>query len=157
MNNNIAMTKTNYFGGRAVLLAGLAAGTADFIYASTKAVLAGKSMLGPWKGVAGGLIGPAAREGGVGTAALGVGLHFFICLVAAAIFYQILRKLPWFAQRWWLTGVLYGVAFLAVMNWVVLPLSQIGRPIYGWDAMHMHAIWHVVLVGWPTAWFLRKS
>jgi hypothetical protein len=157
MNDRNTTTKTNYTNWNAVLLAGLASGTADFVYASTRALMAGKSVLGPWKGVAGGLIGPAAREGAIGTAALGVALHFFICMAAAAMFHQILRRLPWFAQRWWLTGILYGIAFLAVMNWIVLPLSQIGRPIYGWDDMHMHVFWHVVLVGWPTAWFLRQK
>src|SRR5688572_13703365 len=156
MNNNEVAGKTNYSAVRAILFAGLAAGFADFVYPSVRAMLAGKPVMGVWKGVASGLLGPVAHQGGIGTATLGVALHFFICLVAAALLYAILRRLPWFRERWWLTGVLYGTAFLAVMNWIVLPLSQIGRPIYAWKDMHMHVFWHVLLVGWPTAWFLRR-
>lgn len=46
---------------RAVLLGGFFAGLADFIYPTVKSVMAGGSWMGPWKGVASGLIGKAQQ------------------------------------------------------------------------------------------------
>ena len=139
--------------GRTILLAGFAAGFADYLYATLRAVFAGGSAWGPWISVARGLIGPAARDGGIEIALLGIALHFFIMFGAAAIFYVVVKRLPWFARRPWVAGVLFGIGFLAVMNWVVLPLSHIGRPVYsGTTGLLNAAFLHIVLAGLPIAW-----
>ena len=142
---------------RAILLGGFTAGLFDFIYPTVKTVLAGGSWMQPWKGVASGLLGRSAHEGGLGIVILGAALHFFICLAAAAMLWFILRRLTWLPRQWIVLGIGYGVAFLAVMNWVVLPLSQIGRPIYPLESLHITAFWHIVLVGLPTAWFISRG
>jgi hypothetical protein len=142
---------------RAILLSGFAAGLIDFLYASIRATLGGGHWTNPWKGVAGGLIGKAAREGGFEMVALGIALHFFICFAAAALLYFILRRLTWLPRQWLVLGVLYGIAFLAVMNYVILPLSAIGRSIYPLEGLHFTVFWHIVLVGLPTAWFISRG
>jgi hypothetical protein len=43
------------------------------------------------------------------------------------------------------------------MNYIVLPLSQIGRSIYPLNNMHVTAFWHIVLVGIPTAFFVARG
>jgi hypothetical protein len=53
--------------------------------------------------------------------------------------------------------VLYGIAFLLTMNYVILPLSAIGRGIYPLEQLHIHAFWHIVLVGLPTAFFVTRA
>ena len=141
---------------RAILLAGFAAGLIDFLYASWQRMSGGGSPLDPWKGVASGLLGPEAREGGIGMVLLGTALHFFICFVAAALLYLILRRVPWLVRQPLIAGILYGIGFLIVMNYVILPLSRIGRSIYPLDGIHVTAFWHVVLVGIPTAWVLSR-
>jgi hypothetical protein len=151
------MQHTNNPALRAILLGGSCAGLADFLFASTKAILNGNSPLRPWKGVASGLLGPAARDGGVEMALLGVALHFFICLVAAALLYLLVSRLKWIPRQWLLLAVLYGVAFLAVMNYVILPLSAIGVSIYKPETLPVNAFWHIVLVGLPTAWFVTRG
>ncbi|HMH45912.1 MAG TPA: hypothetical protein VK557_20660, partial [Pyrinomonadaceae bacterium] len=45
------------------------------------------------KGVAGGLLGRSAVEGGFSTAALGLSMHFTMALTVAAIFYALSRRL----------------------------------------------------------------
>src|SRR3954469_15242367 len=104
---------------RAILLGGGTAGTIDLLFASIKKISNGGSPLDPWKGVASGLLGRAAREGGgggggggAGMAVLGVALHFFIAIGAAALLYLIVRRVPWLARRWLVLGVVYGLAFL---------------------------------------------
>jgi hypothetical protein len=142
---------------RGILLGGFFAGLADFIYPSIKAVMAGNSWTRPWKGVASGLLGPAAHQGGAGMVVLGAALHFFICFVAAALLYLIVSRVKFVPRQWIVLGILYGVAFALVMNYVVLPLSAIGRPIYPVEGLHMTFLFHTLLVGWPTAFFVSRA
>jgi len=150
-------TRTDNPALSAILIGGFAAGLADFLFASIKKTLGGGAWTDPWKGVASGLLGRAARDGGFEMALLGIALHFFICLAAAALLYFILRRLSWIPRQPLVLGVIYGIAFLAVMNYVILPLSAIGRPIYALDQIHVTAFWHIVLVGIPTAWFVSRG
>ena len=142
---------------RAILLGGFLAGFADFLFATIRAVMAGNPALRPWKSVASGLLGPTAREGGIGMAVLGVSLHFFICFAAAALLYSIVSRVKWIPRQWIILGMLYGIAFLAVMNYVILPLSAIDRSIYPLSQMHINAFWHIVLVGLPTSFFISRG
>ena len=60
------------------------------------------------QGIASGLLGPHAFQGGWGTAVLGLALHFFIAFSAAAIYYT--RAASWLScsgGRW------FGVFFTA--------------------------------------------
>jgi len=148
---------SNKFDWRAVLLGGFFAGLADWIYPTAKTVYGGGSWMQPWTGVASGLLGKAAREGGVETALLGTVLHFFICIVAAAVLYLVVKNLKWLPRNFLLLAVIHGVAVLLAMNYVILPLSAIGRGIYPLATLHISAFWHIVLVGLPTAWFVSRS
>jgi hypothetical protein len=151
------MTTTNKLVLRGILLGGLCAGLADFIYPTLRAVLNGNVWTVPWKGVASGLLGPAANDGGVGIALLGAALHFFICLSGAALLYLLVSRVRILPRQWVVLGVLYGIAVLLTMNYVILPLSAIGRSIYAVKDLHIHAFWHIVLVGLPTAFFVSRA
>jgi hypothetical protein len=160
MNANVAITTpTNYRSPawRGILLGGFFAGLADFIYPTLKTVMGGGQWTRPWKGVASGLLGPAAREGGMEMVVLGAALHFFICFGGAALLYLLVSRLRFIPRQWVVLGVLYGIAVLLVMNYVILPLSAIGRGIYPLDQLHIHAFWHIVLVGLPTAFFVSRA
>lgn len=148
---------TNNIASRSIALGGFCAGLADFIYPTLRKVASGGSWMDPWKGVASGLIGKAARDGGVEIALLGVALHFFICLSGAALLWLLVSRVRLIPRQWLVLGVLYGLAVLATMNYVILPLSQIGRSIYPLDNMHVTAFWHIVLVGIPTAFFISRG
>lgn len=140
-----------------ILLGGFFAALVDFIYPTLKTVMAGGSWMQPWKGVASGLLGKAAFEGDIGIVVLGIALHFFICLVAAALLYVIASRMQWLARHWVLLGILYGIAFLVVMNYIILPLSAIGRGIYPLDTIHVSAFVHILVVGWPTGFFISRA
>lgn len=140
-----------------ITLGGLFAGLVDFVYPTIKSVMGGGSWMQPWKGVASGLLGKSAFEGGIGIVVLGIALHFFICLIAAALLYLIASRMKWLARHWVLLGILYGIAFLGVMNYIILPLSAIGRGIYPLETIHMSAFVHILVVGWPTAFFISRA
>jgi hypothetical protein len=151
------MTTPNHSRARLVLLGGLIAGLDDFIYPTVRTVMNGKPWTQPWKGVAGGLLGPAARDGGMEMVALGAGLHWFINIVAAFIFYWVISRLKFVPRHWLLLACLHGLGVLLTMNYVILPLSAIGRGIYPLDQLHIHAFWHILLVGLPVGYFVARA
>jgi len=152
-----AESTTNNHARNRVLLAGFTAGLADFLFASITRVMNGGSWMDPWKGVAGCLIGKAAREGGFEIVLLGIALHFFICFSAAAMLYFILKKAPSLPRQWLLVAVVYGIVFMLVMNYVVAPLSRAGRSIYPVETLPINAFLHIVLVGLASAWFVTRA
>jgi hypothetical protein len=142
---------------RGILLGVFFAGLTDWIYPTVRTVMSGGSWTRPWKGVAGGLLGQAGRDGGLGMVALGTSLHFFICIVAAAVLYFVVSRLKFLPRNWLLLAVIHGIAVLLTMNYIILPLSAIGRGIYALNQMHIHAFWHIVLVGLPTGFFVSRA
>lgn len=142
---------------RAILFGGLAAGTLDILAAFLVYGLRGASPVRIMQSIAGGLYGQATFRGGAATAVLGLALHFFIATSAAAVFYAASRKMRVLVDRPVLAGVLYGVAVWIVMNYVVIPLSAIGR----WPTLNGLAaviiLVHMVCVGLPIALIVRRQ
>jgi uncharacterized membrane protein YagU involved in acid resistance len=107
-----------------VLAGGLIAGTLDIVYACTFWAL--KADVPPqriFQSVAAGLLGNASFEGGAGTAALGLALHFFIATAMSVVYYVVARRWPLLWQRPVLVGAGYGLILYGVMNYIVVPLS----------------------------------
>lgn len=77
--------------------------------------------------IAAGLIGKRAVSGGLAVEALGLGLQWAMSILIALICGAASLKEPALARRWILAGLAYGVVTFVVMNFVVLPLSAIGR------------------------------
>ena len=77
------------------------------------------------RGIAAGLLGPSAHQGGLGTYIVGIFLHFFIAMSAAFVFYLASRKLGFMVQHPVVCGLFFGIAVFLVMNLIVLPLSAI--------------------------------
>lgn len=158
MNATVETISTpNHSPGKLVMLGGFLAGLADFIYPTVRTVMAGKPWTQPWKGVAGGLLGQRAREGGMEMVVLGAGLHWFINIVAAFILYWVVSRVKFLPRQWLLLACMHGIAVLLTMNYVILPLSAIGRGIYPLEQLHVHAFWHIVLVGLPVGFFVARA
>ncbi len=116
------------------------------------------------KGVAGGLLGRAAAEGGPAIAALGLAMHFGVATCATLLFYALSRRLPVLRQaNVLLVGALYGLAFFALMNFATLPLLSFFRSLYLNSTPYWvgpmrwpQALVHMVCVGLPIAWCIRR-
>lgn len=136
-----------------VLLATVVAGTLDITEACVYwAVTKGVAPERIFQSVASGLLGKAAFKGGAQTAALGLTLHFVIMAVMVTVYAIAGLRLPVLTRKPVLMGVDYGLATYAVMNYVVLPLSQArhGGPFV--LPVFINGIFaHVVMVGLPIA------
>lgn len=111
--------------GYAVGAGALAAGSLDITYAFLVSAMAGVPPLIVGQYIASGLIGPTAFTGGLPTAAAGLLLHFLMALLIAVIFFLASRKLLMLVERPLTWGIFYGLTVYVVMNYVVLPLSNV--------------------------------
>src|SRR5688572_24624539 len=115
-----------------IVTAGALGGFVDFVYPSVMALVRGRPIESPWRSVASGWIGPAAKDG-AWPVALGVVTHFGIAIVMAAVFALAATRLPVLTRRPLASGALYGLVLYAVMYGVVLP-TRFGRP-YQWNGL----------------------
>ncbi|HEX2851937.1 MAG TPA: hypothetical protein VHO24_01775 [Opitutaceae bacterium] len=111
---------------KAILWGGLACGVLDLTFALIfYPTFRGGKPMGVMQSIAAGLLGKGAFQGGAGTVALGVLLHFVISFGAATGFFLASRKLRFLTGHAIVGGMLYGVVFYFFMNGVVLPLSAL--------------------------------
>jgi uncharacterized membrane protein YagU involved in acid resistance len=108
----------------AILLGGLIAGTLDI---GAAALINGRSPLVILLGIASGLLGKASFQGGLPTLVLGLGLQWLMSLIIAAVYVLVSNRIPELKQHWIAGGLAYGVGIFVVMNYMVVPLSEIGR------------------------------
>jgi hypothetical protein len=112
-----------------ILWIGLVAGTLDIsynlIYNSFRHIT--PAMV--FRFIASGLVGvPRAVQMGAAGIALGVFLHYFIAMSWTVIFYAASRKIAILWRRPVVSGLLYGCLVFVVMNFIVLPLSNVPHP-----------------------------
>lgn len=135
----------------AILVGGLIAGTFDLI---TAYISYGWNVP---RGIASGLLGPSARQGGLGVYILGIALHFFIALSAAAVYYAVSRKLTFLVDHPAVCGVFFGIAVFLVMNLIVLPISAIHfRGPYTLRGLIQGLLVHMILIGLPIAFSAHR-
>jgi hypothetical protein len=136
---------------RAIAVGGGIAGTLDLLQAC---------ILFGWDiplAIAGGLLGPRAFHGGVGTYVLGVVLHFFIACSAAGTYYAASRNLAFLTEHPLVCGLFFGAAVEEVMNLVVLPLSALhARGPYTLHDLVLGLLVHMVVIGLPISFSVRR-
>jgi len=136
----------------AVAIAWLLAGTLDI----TTAIL---YYVGPSRaraarllqGIASGLLGARAFDGGAATALLGLALHYLIALIWTLVFLVAFQTLRTLRRHLVLTGIAYGIIVWLVMNLVVLPLSNVSRGPFQPRAAAIAAIILVLCIGLPIS------
>jgi hypothetical protein len=135
----------------AIAVGGLVAGALDLLQAC---------ILFGWDiplAIAGGLLGPQAFHGGVGTYALGVLLHFLIAFSAAAVYYAASRRLTFLREYPLVCGLFFGAAVEDVMRFIVLPLSALhAQGPYELRDLIQGLLIHMVVIGLPIAFSIRR-
>jgi len=113
------------------------------------------------QGIARGLLGARAMQGGWPSALLGLALHFLIALTATAIYYAASRRLRMLREQPFVSGILYGVAVFLFMNIVVVPLSAIHRSpvaMLRFNIVSLNALLALVLfIGLPIAIVVNRT
>ena len=137
----------------AILLGGAVAGILDIGAAS---LISGKDPGFITQFIASGLIGKAAFDGGTGSMVLGTVLQVLMGIIIAAVFVLASLKLSWLRRRWVAAGLAYGVGIYVVMNYVVLPLSAVGRfPKFSVEGLVKNGL-AMLAFGLIVAWFAQS-
>jgi hypothetical protein len=135
---------------RAIVTAWLVVGILDITSAFVIAAIKGTGSIRMLQGIASGLLGRRALDGGLMTAGLGLAIHFFIALAVVSVFYIAIRRINFLTEQPLVSGLFYGIAVYLVMYWVVVPLAiPIARHSISRDVTAV--IVHIVLIGLPTA------
>jgi hypothetical protein len=144
-----------------VVFGGLTVGTLDLLDAiAFFGLRSGATANGILHSIAAGLIGrPAATQGGLKTALLGAGLHYFIACMIALVYFLASRRIRVLTAKPVLCGIVYGLIVYGVMNYVVVPLSAVGA---GWripatPVLANGLLIHAFGVGLPSALFARAA
>jgi len=144
--------------GRAVVYGGALVGLFDFAYATISAWSLGRPWYRPWQGVASALLGRDAFTAGAPATALGLACHFVVAFCIVAAYVLASRRLALLVRRAVPLGMVYGAFVFLVMNWVVIPLTRIGRvPAFTPSSLATALLVHVFLVGLPAALFARRA
>jgi len=144
---------------KTILLAGFAGGLGDILYAFTVWGIRGVSPVRIAQSIAGGWLGrDAAVAGGLATATLGMVSHFGICIVAAALYYQVATRWRFLVERPYVSAFVFGIGMYIAMVYVIVPLSAApgGFPRFGWN-MAVALFPHIFLVGIPFALITRRE
>ena len=135
---------------------GLIAGTMDITAALVVYGHYGLTPIRLLQGIAAGLLGPRAFEGGLSTALLGLLCHFVIAFGAATVFFLASRSLSFLVQHAVLSGVLYGVAVYFFMNRIVVPLSAARKYPFSFKMMIIGVVIHIFCIGLPIALSVKR-
>lgn len=143
---------------RALVLGGLTVGVLDGLDALVFFGFRGVTPTRLFQGIASGLLGRSSFDGGLGTALLGLLIHFFIAFTIVTVYHGAARPLPELARRPWIYGPIYGLAAYCVMNFVVIPLSAIGSAGPRAVSQVLNGLLiHIVGVGLPAALSARAA
>ena len=140
----------------AVLWAGLACGVLDITAAFVVYGFFGAKPVPLLQGIASGLLGSRAFQGGLATALLGLLCHFVIAFGAAAVYFVASRAFPFLIQNAAVSGALYGVCVYFFMNRIVVPLSAAAKRPFSLKLMIVGIVIHIFCVGLPISLSVRR-
>jgi len=140
---------------RAILAAGFVVGVLDISSAFVIWWQRGVGARRGLQGIAAGLLGAKAFDGGWATAGVGIALHFFVAFVVALIFYLASRKIDFLTIHPVVSGVLYGIGVYIVMYWFVLPTAFPTFRHRLWNEL-LAVVIHISLIGLPCALMVRR-
>jgi hypothetical protein len=145
------------FGTKAIIVSGTIIGIADGLAASTSAYLSsGVTPDRVFQYVASGVVGIEAFKGGMPMVVLGILFHFFIALSFTAFFYALASRRKSLFDKVLLTGVVYGIFTWLVMNFVVVPLSQIPASEFNLHQVFIGLLIHIFVIGIPIVWLTKQ-
>lgn len=142
-----------------VLLGGLLVAIGDIVFATTLWFSwDAPGLRRVFQTIAVGVLGPASFDGGVSTALLGAVLHVFMATMFVVVYTLAARRRPNLLARPVASGLAYGVALYVVMNFVVMPLSRVGRsPSFDHPDWIFYSVLAHMLFGVVCVLFARRA
>lgn len=143
---------------KAILAGGAIGGLGDILFAIGFAAWNGTPPVRLLQIVASGWLGEASFQGGLATAALGLGSHFAIAIVFAGVYLLASRRIGILTAHPVVAGMIFGAGVFLFMRLVVLPLSAFPYPVvFRPLSTVLDGLSHMFLFGLPIALAARKA
>jgi len=143
-----------------ILLSGLLVGTLDILAAFIDVYIAtGKNPVGVLNYIARGVFGKTDFTATDTAALLGLLFHYIIAFAFTFFFFWVYSRVEWMRKNWVLTGILYGIFVWAIMNLIVVRLSNIPTaPLSAMKPMKAlkAALILICMMGLPLAFIAHK-
>lgn len=143
---------------RTLLKCGLAVGVSDFLFAAvSNGLMLHRTPVRVFQGVASVPFGKGALDGGLPTAALGLGMHFCVALFWSAVYLLLtrtssgMRRLVQTPQGAALFAAIYGPFIWLVMTFIVIPYFVHRAPTFS-PIWWVQLVGHAVFVVGPMIW-----
>jgi hypothetical protein len=141
---------------KAILSAGLVAGTLDISAATIQTLLNGGDPLKMLQFVASGVFGKEAFSGGLPYSILGLIFHYIIAFIWTVIFFLVFPRIKLLSKSRLLTGLGYGLFVWFIMNRVVLPLSNISPRPFNLNQAIIGMTILIIAIGLPLSFMAGK-
>jgi hypothetical protein len=138
---------------RRAILGGLVAGTIDVGSAS---LINGISPIIILRAIACGILGMASFREGARSAVLGLLLQWAMSVIIALLYSSAVNRLAGLRQAWVAGGLIAGVFTFVIMNFVVVPLSAVGRMPHFTAGTFVENLAALLLFGLVIAFFARR-
>jgi len=143
---------------KTILVVGLIAGTLDILGAIIVYVWVMNltTVEGLLQGIARGVFGRSAFDGGVPMAFAGLGFHFTIAFAFTIFYFLVFPFVPFLKKQKIISGFLYGIFVWCVMNLAVLPLLHIANIPTKCDAIARGAVILMICIGLPVSLMVSR-
>jgi hypothetical protein len=143
---------------RTIVTGGIIVGSFDILFVIIYyGITRGTAALRVFQSVARGWFGAASFTMGWQSGVAGLFSHFFIAFCLVTVFYIASRRITTMTRYPLAAGAVYGLGVYLFMNFVVLPLSKAGFPVFTTEGVVTQLIAHMMLIGPSTGLIVRHG
>ena len=143
---------------KTILLSGFIAGTMDILAAILvysvimQKVTAGQIL----QGIAAGVFGKTIVGTPMAMAVIGLAFHYFIAFCFAIAYFVAYPHIPFLRKQKIISGLLYGIVVWAVMNLIVVPMSNAYHAPFAWPSAIRAAAILMICIGLPISFITSR-
>ncbi len=138
---------------KTILIAALLAGTLDILAAILvyDIIMQRVTAIQILHGIAAGIFGKTVLGNETNMAIIGLLLHYFIAFCFAAAYFFVFPYISFLKKNAVISGLLYGIIVWAIMNRIVVPLSQAYHGPFAWPAFLRGVTILMLCIGLPIS------
>lgn len=135
-----------------ILCLGLLVGTLDICTAMANYYIStGENPVMVFKYISSGIVGMEAFSGDTGIVVMGLLLHYVVALLFTAFFFILSHNIKSLSKHKFFTGIIYGIFIWAVMNLLVVPLSNTPKSPFNMFNATKEMLILIIMIGLPLS------
>jgi hypothetical protein len=153
MSTTVSSTTRSSSATKTILLSGFVAGTMDMLGAILvySVIMQRVTALQILHGIAAGAFGKNTVGDSTTMALIGLGFHYVIAFSFAIGYFLVYPYIPFLRKQKIISGLLYGIFVWAVMNLIVVPMSNAYHAPFAWPSAIRGAAILMICIGLPIS------